>query len=159
LASPLHRMTAWWFIGDGVSRTLTATQPDTGTGYIWYMMEITDGDTSSPFAQTVANAGNAGTTASATLSTFASESHIGVIAAASSQNVAVSAEAGGAWTELGSDASIATPAARMSVAARTPGTDTSPSMTFGSTVDWGCIALEVKAAPAGVSGHFGVLIG
>lgn len=148
VATSLHRQTVYWWIGDGVSRTITVTMPDAGTGNIMYVAAVTGADNTSPIVQGAGNQGDAGVTPTCTLAAFGDAVNNGalVFAAHDTTNL-ITAEGGGAWTELnaGTDLSHTTPNSRISAAFRT-GQDTSPSMTIAANSDWGCVAVEIKAA-------------
>lgn len=157
VAAPLARMTFWWFVGDGVSRTITVTQPDAGTGCMIYTVSVTGANNASPIAQGAGNQGDAGSNYSCTLAAFSDPVNNGAImfVGVDAQN-ALTIEAG--WTEFnaGTDITYATPATRISGGFRT-GEDTSPSMNQGSGVamNWGIIAVEVNV-PAVARGSLGI---
>ena len=142
IAAPTFRVSAWQWVGDGVSRTLTFNHADAGTGWTVYTVEIGPG----PYRVVQAATGRAdsGTTMAVSLGAFADPSNETLIFVASSTPTSgIAVNGTGAYTEL-TEVATTSPTQRVSSAYRLSA-DTAPSMINPTSDDWVAVAVELES--------------
>jgi hypothetical protein len=151
IASNIHRLTvfrAMKFSGLAAG-TYTITLGDAGTGACGLLIELneviqTGSDGANAIIQSPTNVANASANPNVTLAAFGSANNATVLFVASDIQTAPTAEAGGVWTELGTNPDFNTPATGLACFWR-PSNDTSATSVLASS-DWAAMAIEVGYA-------------